>query len=523
MLIPRPARQTLTLLLGLAALGSYATYAGGNESSTQGTARSTANNAANASFPTIVLPAGYRIEKVADKLTYPTSITWDDQGRMYVAEAGGAFLEEPPPARILRIENGKTTEVANLTRKGIKASVVGLFFYKGAFYFTHRAQDLTGAVSRMTMDGKVTQLFSGFIDSQTDHQLNDIRVGPDGRMYVTSGAGGNSGVMGEDMIPFVLKSPMTHTTSCKDIVLTGVNHLTPDFRTKKPNDSVMSGAFVPFGTPTHPGQVIKGINKCGGAILTFDPNNAEATLKPYAWGFRNVIGMAWGKNGEMYATQNGYDAFGSRPIKDQYDPTYRVRENAWYGVPDYSAALEPLTDPKFTPPGQLMPQMFRDGKMLPKKLTFLIDHQASGLMAPDKSLVLGLHEVNSSPSKPDVAPASWGEYAGQLFVPEWGDMAWVTNALKDKPSGNRISVIDPKTGKMNVFIRNINLGPASAQGALGKGIERPFDVKFGPDGAMYIVDYGVFKINLQRIAEGRLPFEWPPFTGAIWKVSRTGQ
>lgn len=192
-------------------------------------------------------------------------------------------------------------------------------------------------------------------------------------------------------------------------------------------------------------------------------------------------------------------------------------------MPDYSAALEPLTDPKFTPPGQLMPQMFRDRKLLPKKLTFLIDHQASGLMAPDKSLVLGLHEVNSSPSKPDVAPASWGEYAGQLFVPEWGDMAWVTNALKDKPSGNRISVIDPKTGKMNAFIRNINLGPASAQGALGKGIERPFDVKFGPDGAMYIVDYGVFKINLQRIAEGRLPYEWPPFTGAIWKVTRTGQ
>ncbi len=33
-------------------------------------------------FPVIQLPAGYTIEKVADKLTYATSLTWDDQGRM---------------------------------------------------------------------------------------------------------------------------------------------------------------------------------------------------------------------------------------------------------------------------------------------------------------------------------------------------------------------------------------------------------------------------------------------------------
>ncbi len=48
------------------------------------------------------------------------------------------------------------------------------------------------------MDGRVELLISGIIDSQTDHQPNDIRIGPDGRMYCTSGAGGNSGVMGSD-------------------------------------------------------------------------------------------------------------------------------------------------------------------------------------------------------------------------------------------------------------------------------------------------------------------------------------
>jgi len=38
------------------------------------------------------LPPGYQIEKVVDGLTYATALTWDDQGRLYVAEAGGGIL-----------------------------------------------------------------------------------------------------------------------------------------------------------------------------------------------------------------------------------------------------------------------------------------------------------------------------------------------------------------------------------------------------------------------------------------------
>lgn len=475
----------------------------------------------SAQFPTIQLPSGYQIEKVIGNLTYPTSVTWDDQGRMYVAEAGGAFLEETPPARILMIQDGKATEVANLDQKGITASVAGLTWYKGAFYFTHRANDFTGAVSRMTPNGTVTELFRGFIDSQTDHQLNDIRVGPDGRMYVASGVGGNSGVMGQDMTPFVVKNPGTHATSAKDIVLTGQNFKMPNYLTDKVfGDTVLTGAFVPFGTATTPGQVIKASAKPGGAIMVFDPNNPQATLKSYAWGFRNVIGFAWNKQGEMFATQNGYDVAADRPVKDQYDPTYRVREDAWYGVPDFSAALEPLTDPKFQPPGSLMAPVSINGKKQPKKLGFVIDHKASGLTPPNKSLVLGLHEVNSSPSKPDVAPDSWSDMAGQLFVPEWGDMAWFTNPLRNTPAGNRIVRINPSNGKVEPFIHNAMPGPASAQGATGKGIERPFDIKFGPDGAMYIVDFGQHLIVLRHIEHGHLPFEWPTNSGAIWKVTK---
>ncbi len=188
--------------------------------------------------------------------------------------------------------------------------------------------------------------------------------------------------MGQDMTPFILKSPMTHTTSAKDIVLTGRNFQTPDFRTKQAGDMVMTGAFVPFGTETRPGQVIKGTNKAGGAILVFDPTNAEATLKSYAWGFRNVIGFAWNKRGEMYATQNGYDVVASRPVNDQYDPTYRVRKDAWYGWPDFSAALEPVTNAKFKAPGEIMAPVYINGEKQEKSWVSSLTTKPVGLLPP---------------------------------------------------------------------------------------------------------------------------------------------
>ena len=57
---------------------------------------------------------------------------------------------------------------------------------------------------------------------------------------------------------------------------------------------------------------------------------------------------------------------------------------------------------------------------------------------------------------------------------------------------------------------------------LCRGIERPLDVKFGPDGAMYIVDFGVARVNFARIKRGQVPYEFPPRTGAIWRVSLQG-
>jgi Cu/Zn superoxide dismutase/glucose/arabinose dehydrogenase len=476
-------------------------------------------------FPVIELPDGFKIEKMVGNLTYPTAVEWDEQGTMYVLEAGGQFLEEPPPSRIVRAEDdGTFTEVLNLTDLGLADSVVGMEYADGVFYLTHRdPTDRSGAVSAVTLDGTVTLLISGIVDSQSEHQVNDIQFGPDGRLYLASGPAGNAAVMGLDNAPFITRSPELHTVPCEDIVLTGQNFMTPDFRTADPSDTAVTGAYVPFGLSTAPGQTIEGNSRCGGAILVFDPADPEGTLAVYAWGFRNVIGFAWDEDDEMYAAVNGYDIRGSRPVRDEYDATYRIEEGAWYGWPDFSAALEPLTDPKFDSPDAQQVPVVVDGQPQGNQLGFVIDHEASGLEVADASLIAGLHEWNSSPSKLDVAPDEWDEFAGQLFVAEWGDLAPPTNPLREDLAGYQVVRVDPESGEVEPFVRNAEPAPASAQDAMGMGLERPFDVKFGPDGAMYIVDYGVARINPARAAEGQVPYEFPPNTGVVWRVTQTDE
>ena len=252
--------------------------------------------------------------------------------------------------------------------------------------------------------------------------------------------------------------------------------------------------------------------------------NAEATVEPLVWGLRNEIGVAWNGRGEMFVAENGDDNAPGRPIADNYDATYRVRGGAWYGWPDVTANMDPVTSPNYRPTSSTIAPQFVDSERQPRELSFLIDHQASGLQRPEESLVAGLHEVNSSPSKPDVAPRSWGEYADQLFVPEYGGFQWVTNALRDKPAGSRVVVIDTEADgpqRVRPFVQNAKPGLASKQGRPGEGLERPYDVKFGPDDAMSVVDFGVQRGSPKRIADGHFPIEWDRETGVVWRVPLT--
>lgn len=210
--------------------------------------------------------------------------------------------------------------------------------------------------------------------------------------------------------------------------------------------------------------------------------------------------------------------FFGRPVVDTIDASLRITQGMWYGVPDFSAGREPLTNPAFEPPDQFQAPVYIGGELIGFDLGFVIDHAASGLTPPTPEVVLGRHELNSSPSFLDVAPASWGSLAGDVFIAEWGDLAPPTNPLRTEFAGFRVVRVDPETGTVSPFVQNCAPGPASALGDRSEGIERPFDVKFGPDGAMYIVDYGVVTIDFAQAP----PYAYQPGTGVVWKVTRQG-
>src|SRR3954464_15855208 len=52
----------------------------------------------------IKLPSGYTIQAISEGLTYPTAITFDDAGKIYVLEAGYSYGESFTEPRLLRLE-----------------------------------------------------------------------------------------------------------------------------------------------------------------------------------------------------------------------------------------------------------------------------------------------------------------------------------------------------------------------------------------------------------------------------------
>ncbi|RQW76841.1 MAG: glucose dehydrogenase, partial [Geobacter sp.] len=60
----------------------------------------------------IALPDGYKVEVVASGLTFPTGVAFDDKGTPHVVEAGYSYGEVWEVPRLLRLQDGKATIVA---------------------------------------------------------------------------------------------------------------------------------------------------------------------------------------------------------------------------------------------------------------------------------------------------------------------------------------------------------------------------------------------------------------------------
>lgn len=439
----------------------------------------------------IALPDGYVVEVVAEGLTFPTGLCFDNENRLYVIESGYSYGEVWTTPRLLRIEpKGGTTEIAAGRNNGPWTGVV---WHEGSFFVAEGGVHEGGRILRISADGDIQAIVED-LPSHGDHHTDGPAVSSDGWIYFGQGTASNSAVIGKDNSEFgwLTRHPNFHDVPGQDIILTGRNFETEDFLNPGSNKRVLTGAFSPFGTPTVPGQVIRGAVKCNGAILRVRPDGTQLEL--VAWGFRNPFGLAFAPDGKLYATENSYDDRGSRPVWGTADVLWEVRPDVWYGWPDYSAG-EPLNQNRFRPPGNKQPKFLlaRHPNEPPKPIAkFAVHASADGL---------------------DFSRNERFGYPGDAFVALLGDEAPTVGKVLH-PAGFKVVRVEMAHGVVHDFAVNKGNrnGPASKIG--GGGFERPVAVRFNPDGdALYVADFGV----LLHHGKGALP---RMRTGVIWKITR---
>jgi glucose/arabinose dehydrogenase len=464
----------LTVLVGVGACYWMRGSKGGGMTEFEGPRRIRAED--------IALPDGYAIEAVATGLTFPTGVAFDEAGGIHVVESGYSYGEVFETPRLLRIEPDGRTRV--LATGGNNGPWNGVAFHDGDFFVAEGGVMEGGRILRITPDGQITAIAEG-LPSVGDHHTNGPAIGPDGWIYFGQGTATNSAVVGEDNAQFgwLSRNPGFHDIPCRDVTLTGTN-----FESNDPlkGGEATTGAYSPFGTPTTPGQVLRGRVPCNGAILKVQPDGGLVEL--VAWGLRNPFGVAFAPDGRLYVTDNGYDERGSRPVFGSGDYLWRVDSGAWFGWPDFVGG-RPFFDDDIRP--------------------LLANPPAD---PPEPAAIFGVH---SSADGFDFSRSETFGHVGQAFVALLGDMSPPVGKVLS-PVGFKVVRVDVATGVVEDFAVNKGDTNGPASWIKSGGLERPVAARFDPKGtALYVVDFGVMTMT-SRGPEPRKE------TGVLWKITRTG-
>ena len=438
----------------------------------------------------IHVPRGYEVDVVVTDLSAPVHCSFDDGGSCYVTEAGYR-IDSPPRIWKIDVATGERAKFFEIpsgewVRSG---ALTGTCWHDGYLYYCYNDH-----VARIDRAGKIEKIVTG-LPGLGDHQLSPPTFGPDGKLYFATGTATNCGVVGADNAAYEwLRNPGLRDVCDvpgQDIVLIGHNFETQDV-TGRLSDKVRTGAFVPFGTETEPGQVVKGNIKCNGGVLRCNADGSHLEL--VAWGLRNAFGLRFSPDGKLFVTEHGIDERGARFNVGDPDDFYEVEEGRWYGYPDYASGLR-LDDrswgdggrgraPVIAAPPETHP---------PKPLLTFEPHAASNGFDFCRSDTFG--------------------FRGDAFVALFGDAAPITTR-RIVPAGFKVARIDMKHRRIMDFAVNKIAGGASV--LPHEGFERPSHCEFGPDDALYVVDWGEMVPAPERGG-----VEIRVETGVLWRIRRT--
>ena len=534
----------------------------------------------------IVLPSGFKVSVFAKGLNFPTGIAFLRHGNgfdVFVLESGhglpsvcneqssfgsGAFDSKNPFTPDILVFNQSGTLLRTLAKPtatdGFQAAgpAVDIAFEKGfaggrlfatdSNQATH-AQGQNNSSRIVTVDpmtGHVTPFITGLPTG--DHPTEQLAF-KGNWIYWSQGSTTNSGVVGRDNGGGTNQQDIP----CQDIVLSD--------NVFDSGDGVFTSGYSPFGT-TRKGATVRAFESalhrgvCDGAILRarLDVAHPETTIEPFSWGYRNGYAIRFAPEdhalkGGLLVGEDGADERGARPSNNAPDMLQLAQQNP-DGTPDYHGwpdryGFLPSSQAVFNPVGGPGDDLcVPDPTNLPSLCT-----QASlatilkedvpikdVLKLPPQQITspLAIEAADSSFTGIDFVPNSFANgpiRRGAALYSLEGDFGFsAANATDPAPEvGHEVKLInfskpgEPLELKILRFAFNKTTEQAFVSGI--SGFNRPTNVKFGPDGCAYVVDYGAVRdfgqsdTEAKFVGAGNGPLVQIPGTGVIWKICSTAQ
>jgi glucose/arabinose dehydrogenase len=519
----------------------------------------------------IVVPSGYNVSVFAKNLNFPTAVAFKGNKNtfeVYVLESGHGLPSQCNDETsaivgdVTSPSNPFTPDILVFNQNGsllrgplAKPSsgpdslqphgpAIDIAFEKGFQGGRLFATDSNQAIrtvgaqnnsSRIVVvdpdSGKVTPFISGLPTG--DHPAEQITFKGDW-IYWSQGSTTNAGVVGLDNGGGANQQDIP----CQDIVLSS--------NTFSSGGGVFTSGYSPHGV-TNPGGNVAAFTSatgpgiCDGAILRAQVNaqNPKATIEPVSWGYRNPYGIRFAPNdhplkGGLFVTENGEDERGARPVNNAPDRLALAQQNA-NGSPDYHGwpdrfgfldSTQALFNPVCGPGDDLFPDCAAILALdIPVKPVLASPPQP--ITAP-----LALEPADVAAVGLDFVPNSFVTgpvRRGAALVAREGDFGF--SAANGEPeAGHDIELVnfsgpgEPLQLQQTRFAHNTTFEQAFVDGL--RGINRPVDLKFGPDDCAYLVDYGAVRDFGQSdpaskfIDPADAPLVQIPGTGVIWKICK---
>jgi hypothetical protein len=533
----------------------------------------------------IVVPPGYSVSVFKSGLNFPTGIAFraDNNGgfEVYVLESGhglpsvcneqgsfgsGQFDPTNPftpdilvfdeDGKLIRGPLAKPTSSDGLQAAGPAVDIAFENGLRGGRLFATDSNQATHAAgqnnsSRIVVvdpnSGQVTPFITNLPTG--DHPTEQLAF-KEGWIYWSQGSTTNSGVVGRDNGGGTNQQDIP----CQDI------QLSDNVFDSGGSPDVMTSGYSAFGVQRK-GATVKAFESamhhgvCDGSILRarVGSDMPETTIEPYSWGYRNGYALRFAPRyhalqGGLLVGEDGADERGARPSNNAPDNLQFASQNPdgspdYHGWPDqygFLSASQAVFNPIGGPGDDLC---VPDPTNPPSTCT---PASLAQILAKDVPIQPVLARPPQEITEPLATEAADSSFTGIDFVPNSfvrapvlpgaalytleGDFGFsASNATEPAHEvGHEVKLINfsapgkPLKLDISPFATNNTFDQAFVSGI--HGMNRPTNVRMGPDSCAWVVDYGAVRDFGQSGADTKFvgaangPLVQIPGTGVIWRI-----